>query len=81
MKLLNKVFYISDGYSEDRCILSSVDTVSYSKDCDEQWIKSLYTSGLFSLEANGSLRVMSLHPNLIARNEYEVFFGAELLPP
>lgn len=46
----------------------------------EPWSKSLYTAGLFFLEAKSILRVKSSHTELIAKREYQVFFGAELLP-
>lgn len=77
LNLLNNVYYYSDDYPKDKCILSSVDTVM----SDEQWRKSLYTSGMFELKANGVLRVTSSHPQLIVQNEHMVFFGAERLPP
>ncbi|XP_070761208.1 lymphotoxin-alpha-like [Enoplosus armatus] len=77
LRLTNMVFYIRDSYDADECLLSSVDTVSCSM---EQWSKSLYTAGLFFLEANVRLRVKSSHPDLIVPNQHQVFFGAELLP-
>lgn len=78
LKLINTVYSFSDGYQDKTKLLSSVDTVSCSL---KQWSKSLYTSGLFELEADTSLSVMSSHPDLIVRKEEQVFFGAELLPP
>lgn len=45
----------------------------------EPWSKSLYTAGLFSLDAKSILRVKSSYPELIAEKEFQVFFGAELL--
>lgn len=77
LRLHNTVFFIRDTYNKNVPLLSSVETVSCSM---EQWSKSLYTSGLFSLEANGRLSVKSLYPELIVKKEYQVFFGAELLP-
>ncbi|TDH12385.1 hypothetical protein EPR50_G00045990 [Perca flavescens] len=77
LRLTNKVFYISDDYNEDVTLLSSVDTVS----CEMgQWSKSTYTSGLFYLVANSRLRVNSTYRYLISKNEWQVFFGAVLLP-
>lgn len=77
LRLTNRVVFIRDTYDIDVPLLSSVDTVSCSM---EQWSKSLYTAGLFRLEANCRLRVTSSHPELIVKKEYQVFFGAELLP-
>ncbi|XP_068590403.1 lymphotoxin-alpha-like [Cebidichthys violaceus] len=77
LRLTNSVFLIWDAYNINVPLLSSVDSVSCSM---EQWSKTLYTAGLFSLEANGRLRVKSSHPDLIVKSEYKVFFGAELLP-
>lgn len=76
MKLNNKVFRFTDSYPSDVILLTSYDTVK----CKELWTKSLYTSGLFKLEANTRLRVTATYPTFIARNAYEVFFGAERLP-
>ncbi|XP_045891912.1 lymphotoxin-alpha-like [Micropterus dolomieu] len=76
LKLHNKVFLIQDNYNVDVLLLSSVDTVICGKG---QWSKSLYTAGLFSLEANSRLHVISSQPDLIVGNEHQVFFGAELL--
>lgn len=76
MKLTSTVLSIRDDYKHDIHLLSSVDTVT----CSEQpWMKSLYTSGLFLLTANEILHVTSSHPDLIVKNEHQVFFGAELL--
>ncbi|XP_023153407.1 lymphotoxin-alpha [Amphiprion ocellaris] len=77
MKLNNKVFCFTASYPIDTILLTSYDTVRCSK---ELWTKSLYTSGLFKLEANARLRVTATYPKFIARNHYEVFFGAERLP-
>ncbi|XP_070689576.1 lymphotoxin-alpha-like [Pempheris klunzingeri] len=76
LMLTNKVFYFRDTYRANTHLLSSVDTVNCSM---KPWRKSIYTSGLFFLEAKSKLRVKSLHPKLIAGNEHEVFFGAQLL--
>nr|XP_046241985.1 lymphotoxin-alpha [Scatophagus argus] len=76
LKLINKVFVFRDSYPHDVPLLSSVDTVSYTK----PWSKSLYTDGLFFLEANCRLHVTSSCPDLIIKREYQVFFGAELMP-
>uniref|UniRef100_A0A3B4X2T8 THD domain-containing protein n=1 Tax=Seriola lalandi dorsalis TaxID=1841481 RepID=A0A3B4X2T8_SERLL len=75
--LSNIVYWIRDSYGGERPLLSAVDTVSCRM---KHWSKSLYTAGSFLLEANSRLRVNSTHPQLIANNEYQVFFGAELLP-
>lgn len=77
LRLTNVISLYQDSYTMNIPLLSSVDTVSCSM---EQWSKSLYTAGLFSLEANGRLRVTSSHPDLIVGQEHQVFFGAELLP-
>lgn len=77
LRLNNRVVVFREIYTDNVPILSSVDTVSCSV---EPWSKSLYTAGLFSLEAKSILRVKSSHPELIAKREYQVFFGAELLP-
>ncbi|XP_022075810.1 lymphotoxin-alpha-like [Acanthochromis polyacanthus] len=77
MKLNNKVLCFTDSYPTDTPLLTSDDTVKCNK---ELWTKSLYTSGLFKLEANARLRVNATYPTFIARNNYEVFFGAERLP-
>lgn len=71
------VYLFRETYNNNVRLLSSVDTVTCSM---EQWSKSLYTAGLFFLETNCRLRVKSSHPDLIVKREYEVFFGAELLP-
>uniref|UniRef100_A0A3Q2ZN39 THD domain-containing protein n=1 Tax=Kryptolebias marmoratus TaxID=37003 RepID=A0A3Q2ZN39_KRYMA len=76
MLLTHSVLYYSDSYPENVVLLSSVDTVR----CNETWKKSLYTSAVFHLEANGRLRVTSSQPNHIMKNEQDVFFGADLLP-
>lgn len=77
LRLTNRVFIFRDTYAVDVPLLSSVDSVRCSM---EPWSKSLYTAGLFFLEANSILRVKSSHPELIVKKEYQVFFGAELLP-
>ncbi|XP_031732643.1 lymphotoxin-alpha-like [Anarrhichthys ocellatus] len=76
-RLSNSVFFIRDAYNDNVVLLSSVDTLNCSI---EQWSKTLYTAGLFSLEANGRLHVKSSHPGLIVKSQHKVFFGAELLP-
>ncbi|XP_042344295.1 tumor necrosis factor-like [Plectropomus leopardus] len=78
LRLSNSVYVFQDTYQDDVRLLSSMETVSCSM---EQWSKSLYTAGLFYLEANSKLRVTALYPQLIANTkESQVFFGAELLP-
>lgn len=77
MKLNNKVLFYRKSYHDDVTLLTSDDTMTCS---EEPWTKSLYTSGLFKLEANGRLHVKSNYRQFIARNEHQVFFGAELLP-
>ncbi|XP_071337888.1 tumor necrosis factor ligand superfamily member 15 [Trachinotus anak] len=77
LRLTNTVSSISDSYSEPIHLLSAVDTVSCSM---KHWKKSLYTAGLFRLEANSRLHVTSVYPKLIVKAEQLVFFGAELLP-
>ncbi|XP_028271179.1 lymphotoxin-alpha-like [Parambassis ranga] len=75
-KVWNNVYVYSDAYEADTILLSSVDMVACR---GHLWYKSMYTAGLFSLDANDRLRVKSSDPKLIARNEHEVLFGAELL--
>lgn len=75
-KLLIKVFRISNEYNRNDHLLSAVDTPNCSA---ETWSKSVYTSAVFKLTANSRLRVTATHPELIAHNEQEVFFGAELI--
>lgn len=74
--LTTTVYVFRDTYTQDMSLLSSVDTINTSM---ETWNKSLYTAGLFFLEANCLLRVKSSHPHLIVKKEHQVFFGAELL--
>uniref|UniRef100_A0A8C2WE81 THD domain-containing protein n=1 Tax=Cyclopterus lumpus TaxID=8103 RepID=A0A8C2WE81_CYCLU len=76
LRLSNSVFLIRDDYKTHVPLLSSVDTLSCSM---KQWSKTLYTAGLFSLEADSRLQVTSSHPSLIVESESKVFFGAELL--
>lgn len=76
LKLTQIVFSFYNSYNENMRLLSSVDTVNCSLD---HWRKSLYTAGIFYLEGNTLLRVMSSNPELIARKEDLVFFGAEFL--
>ncbi|KAM7018148.1 lymphotoxin-alpha-like [Tautogolabrus adspersus] len=77
LKLTNIVFLSRDNYCKNVSLLSSVDTVVCS---EEPWSKSLFTAGLFLLEANSRLRVISSNSELIAKKEDQVFFGAELAP-
>ncbi|XP_037339395.2 lymphotoxin-alpha-like isoform X1 [Pungitius pungitius] len=77
LRLTNTVFYFRDTYKKNVPLLTSVDTVNCSQ---KLWIKTLYTAGLFSLDAGGQLHVNSSHPELIDNRETNVFFGAELLP-
>ncbi|XP_040899166.1 lymphotoxin-alpha-like isoform X2 [Toxotes jaculatrix] len=70
------VYYFADSYQKNVPLLSSVDTASCSM---ERWSKSIYTAGMFSLEANSRLFVKSLQPELIVNKEHLVFFGAELI--
>lgn len=75
-RLTNMVYVFRETYQEDWPLLSSVDTVPCAED---EWSKTLYTAGLFHLDANSKLRVTSSHSHLIAEKEFQVFFGAELL--
>lgn len=77
LRLNNMVYIFRETYKEDWPLLSSVDTIPRPV---EEWSKTLYTAGLFFLEANSKLRVTSSHSHLIAEKEFQVFFGAELLP-
>ncbi|KAM6944126.1 lymphotoxin-alpha-like [Lycodopsis pacificus] len=77
LRLTNSVFFITEAYNNSEPLLSSVDSVTCRM---KQWSKTLYTAGLFSLQANGRLRVTSTNQNLIMKSEHKVFFGAELLP-
>ncbi|XP_053276852.1 tumor necrosis factor ligand superfamily member 15 [Pleuronectes platessa] len=76
LRLSSNVFFLGDSYNDSVLLLSTFDTVSCSM---KQWRKSIYTSGLFELEANDRLYVTSSNQNLIVEDENLVFFGAELL--
>ncbi|XP_068461056.1 lymphotoxin-alpha-like [Clinocottus analis] len=76
LRLSNSVLSIRESYGDDERLLSSVDSVNCSM---QQWRKSLYTAGLFSLAAGSSLRVTSLEHDSIVQSQSETFFGAELL--
>lgn len=76
LKLTNIVYLSQVRYLQDVAILSTVDTVTCSL---VSWSKSLYTSGLFRLEADSMLAVTSSSPELIAKKEEEVFFGVEFV--
>ncbi|XP_034547079.1 lymphotoxin-alpha-like [Notolabrus celidotus] len=77
LKLVNYVLMYHEKYPKDVTLLTSTDRVNCSP---ELWSKSLYTSGLFELDAKSRLSVMSSDPDFITKNESEVFFGAELVP-
>ncbi|KAM4577426.1 lymphotoxin-alpha-like [Odontesthes bonariensis] len=77
MKLTNSVFYIGDSYQGDRLLMSSEDTVVSGR---HPWSKSLYTAVTFKLKANSRLHVTSSCRQFLSKNEFLVFFGAELLP-
>lgn len=70
------VLYFHDSYDAERQLLSSYDTVVCS---NTTWRKTLYTSGAFKLLKNAILRVTSNYPNLILKNEHQLFFQIELL--
>lgn len=76
LPLNSRVLHLASGYELDVPLLTATDTVQ----CKKGLIKSLYTSGLFSLDVNDRLHVQSSHRNNIAKNEHQVFFGAELIP-
>ncbi|KAK5870483.1 hypothetical protein PBY51_003425 [Eleginops maclovinus] len=76
-KLNCNVFVWQKSYIQDKPLLMSVDTIVSKK---SRWEKSLYTAGLFNLEADSRLRVTSSCYEGIVFNEYHMFFGAELLP-
>ncbi|KAK5931789.1 hypothetical protein CgunFtcFv8_003556 [Champsocephalus gunnari] len=76
-RLKSTVFVLQKSYNLDQPLLKSVDTVSKTL---RRWNKSLYTAGLFFLEADSRLRVTSSCQELIVGNEDRVFFGADLLP-
>lgn len=71
----NSVSVLEESYKKERCILTAFDTVS----CSKTWRKTLYTSGLFFLEAHAELRTTSSHHDLIIPSETMTFFGAELV--
>lgn len=79
LKLFNAVYFISDHYPEYNELLSTVDTVYCTVERPKVCSKTIYTSGLFFLEANTNLSVKSLHPELIVQKEELMFFGAERL--
>ncbi|KAM4745522.1 lymphotoxin-alpha [Anableps anableps] len=72
----NRVYNFRQGYEKDEPLLTAVDIVACIHGV---WKKSLFTSGLFKLDTNDKLRVTSSHPNSIAKNEHQLFFGAELV--
>ncbi|XP_037536692.1 lymphotoxin-alpha-like [Nematolebias whitei] len=74
--LTYSVFCYHDSYQRDLMLLTAVDTTT----CPKNWKKSLYSSSVFFLEANSRLRVTSSLSNHVLKNEYETFFGADLLP-
>lgn len=76
LRLSNEVLVFRTNYPKDETLLSSVDTVNCSL---KQWKKSLYSAGLFHLEANSRLRANSSRSDLIVKNEKQMFFGAELV--
>ncbi|XP_061586176.1 lymphotoxin-alpha isoform X1 [Cololabis saira] len=76
LRLTSTVLSISPKYNRSVTLLTSMDTVNCSQG---PWIRSLSTLGLFLLDAGGRLHVTSSHPALMAKNEYQVFFGADLI--
>ncbi|KAL3062248.1 hypothetical protein OYC64_002116 [Pagothenia borchgrevinki] len=77
LRLNSTVFVLQKSYNDYQPLLISEDTVSKKL---KRWNKSLYTAGLFFLEADSRLRVTSSCQELIVGNEDRVFFGADLLP-
>ncbi|XP_033974606.1 tumor necrosis factor ligand superfamily member 15-like isoform X2 [Trematomus bernacchii] len=77
LRLNSTVFVLQKSYNDYQPLLMSEDTVSKKL---KRWNKSLYTAGLFFLEADSRLRVTSSCQELIVGNEDRVFFGADLLP-
>uniref|UniRef100_A0A3Q2Q2C0 Lymphotoxin-alpha-like n=1 Tax=Fundulus heteroclitus TaxID=8078 RepID=A0A3Q2Q2C0_FUNHE len=76
LTLSNSVNVFKNSYPIDHLLLSTVDTVVCGH---RSWEKSLFTSGLFKLDAKDKLRVTSTHPSYLDRKEQTVFFGAELI--
>ncbi|KAM4579186.1 uncharacterized protein V3H82_008457 [Fundulus diaphanus] len=76
LTLSNSVNVFKNSYPSDHLLLSTVDTVVCGH---RSWEKSLFTSGLFKLDANDKLRVTSTHPSYLDKKEHTVFFGAELI--
>ncbi|XP_029998957.1 tumor necrosis factor ligand superfamily member 14 [Sphaeramia orbicularis] len=70
------VFRFKVQYPDFKSLLETYDTMCCTKGC----IKSLFTSGVFSLEAGTILRVEVSHPKHITQrlNEQEVFFSVHL---
>ncbi|XP_014897304.1 tumor necrosis factor ligand superfamily member 15-like [Poecilia latipinna] len=70
------------SYSKDLPLLTAEDTVfcnDYKKDNVDYVKKSLFTSGTFKLDTNDKLHVTSSHPDFMPKNEYQSFFGAQLV--
>ncbi|XP_027890200.1 tumor necrosis factor ligand superfamily member 15-like [Xiphophorus couchianus] len=69
------VYVFRQGDGKDRPLLTAVDTVA----CKQNVKKSLFTSGIFKLDTNDKLHVTSSHPDLMRKNEFQSFFGAQLV--
>lgn len=69
------VYVFRQGDGKDRPLLTAVDTVA----CKQNVKKSLFTSGIFRLDTNDKLHVTSSHPDLMRKNEFQSFFGAQLV--
>ncbi|XP_043966589.1 tumor necrosis factor ligand superfamily member 15-like [Gambusia affinis] len=69
------LYVFRQGDGKDRPLLTAVDTVA----CKHTVKKSLFTSGIFKLDINDKLHVTSSHPNLMRKNDFQSFFGAQLV--
>lgn len=65
----------SSSYNGFRPLLVSEDTMR----CDQDWTRSMFTSGSFELDAQTQLRVTIQHRQLVKSQDTLSFFGAELI--
>ncbi|XP_069022147.1 lymphotoxin-alpha-like [Embiotoca jacksoni] len=76
--LYNELLHEPRSHSGKKILVKTVETMSVNK--NEPWRKSIYTSGIFSLDVSDELYVIANHPECITSEQHEVFFGVELLP-
>ncbi|XP_054876558.1 uncharacterized protein LOC129351629 [Poeciliopsis prolifica] len=71
----SEVLVFRQGYPKDQTLLKAEDTLG----CKHNVKRSLFTSGIFRLDTNDKLHVTSSHPNLLYKNDFHSFFGAQLV--